>query len=408
MSHEARRAIEDAARVSQRRLIAFLSSRCRDLARCEDALGDAFHEAIEQWPQSGVPASPEAWLLTVARRRLIDRSRRADTEHRAEAALLVAWEEALAASAQADFPDDRIKLLFVCAHPAISAEMHTPLMLQVVLGLDAARIASAFLVAPAAMGQRLVRTKLKIRDAGIPFEVPGPERLPERLEAVLSAIYAAYGAGREVLDADDQRSDLRAEALTLARLCAALLPAEPEAWGLLSLLLYCEAREPARRASDGRYVRLSEQDTTLWSEPLLQEAEAALQQASRAPRFGRFAFEAAIQAVHAQRRSTGETDWAALATLYGALMRVAPTIGAGVAQAGAVLEAHGAAAALPFLDAFEPPDVLSYQPYWAVRANVLERLGRTSEAKAAYEQAIGLSGDAAVRAHLAERLARLG
>lgn len=407
MNEDARRAIEDAARVSQRRLIAFLSSRCRDLSRCEDALGDAFQEAVEQWPETGVPASPEAWLLTVARRRLIDRTRRADTEHQAEAELLAAWDEAAAMSATAELPDERIKLLFVCAHPAIAPEMHTPLMLQVVLGLDAARIASAFLLAPTTMGQRLVRTKLKIRDAGIPFEVPGPESLAERLEAVLSAIYAAYGAGREIVDADDQRSDLRVEALSLAQLCAALLPAEPEAWGLLSLLLYCEAREPARRTADGGYVRLSEQDTALWSEPLLHQAEAALREASRARRFGRFSFEAAIQSVHAQRRLTGVTDWAALALLYGALMRVAPTIGAGVAQAGAVLEAHGAAAALPFLDAFEPSDVVSYQPYWAVRANVLERSGRTADARAAYERALGLSSDAAARAHLAERLARL-
>ncbi|MDF3069488.1 MAG: polymerase subunit sigma-70 [Polyangiaceae bacterium] len=407
MTPDARRAIEDAARVSQRRLIAFLSSRCRDLSRCEDALGDAFHEAVEQWPQTGVPASPEGWLLTVARRRLIDRTRRAGTEHAAEAELLAAWEAAAAASATAELPDERIKLLFVCAHPAIAPEMHTPLMLQVVLGLDAARIASAFLLEPKTMGQRLVRTKVKIRDAGIPFEVPGADALPERLEAVLSAIYAAYGAGREVVDADDRRSDLRAEALTLARLCAALLPAETEAWGLLSLLLYCEAREPARRDASGRYVRLSEQDTSLWSEPHLREAEAALGEASRLGGFRRYSFEAAIQSVHAQRRLTGVTDWAALALLHSALMRVAPTIGAAVAQAGAVLEAHGGVAALPFLEALEATDVVSYQPYWAVRANVLERLERTAEARVAYERAIGLSSEAAVRAHLAERLARL-
>jgi RNA polymerase sigma-70 factor (ECF subfamily) len=407
MTPEARRAIEAAARLSQRRLLAFLSSRCRDLALCEDALADAFREAVEQWPRDGVPHSPEAWLLTVARRRLLDRARRAGTESNAQPELAAAWDAADAASTATEFPDERIKLLFVCAHPAIAEEMHTPLMLQVVLGLDAARIASAFLLAPKTMGQRLVRTKLKIRDAGIPFEVPGPEALPERLEAVLSAIYAAYGAGRESVDADDQRSDLREEALSLARLCTALMPQEPEAWGLLSLLLHCEAREPARR-TEGRYVRLSEQDTSLWSDALLSEAEAALWEASREGRFGRFAFEAAIQSVHAQRRVTGVTDWSALALLYGALMRVAPTIGAGVAQAGAVLEAHGPAAALPLLDAIEPEAVVSYQPYWAVRANVLERLSELTLARAAYERAIGLSGDAAVRAHLAERLARIG
>src|SRR6185437_1013059 len=197
------------------------------------------------------------------------------------------------------FPDKRLELLFVCAHPAIAPEMHTPLMLQVVLGLDAARIGSAFLVAPSAMGQRLVRAKTKIRDAGIPFEVPERDELGPRLGAVLSAIYAAYGAGRDGPGSDEGAADLRGEAVALARLMAAFLPGEPEVWGLVSLLLHCEAREPARRAADGAYVRLSDQDPSAWDHALIAEADAALREGSRAGRFGRFLFEAAIQSVHA-------------------------------------------------------------------------------------------------------------
>ncbi|MGZ6096480.1 MAG: RNA polymerase sigma factor [Polyangiales bacterium] len=380
-------------------MLAFLSSRSRDLAACEDALSEAFRDALERWPETGIPASPEAWLLTVARRRMIDAQRRDGTRRAAEPDLVAAYEEANTIAASSEpFPDDRLKLLFVCAHPAIAEEMHTPLMLQVVLGLDAARIGSAFLVAPATMGQRLVRAKTKIRDAAISFEVPEREELAPRLEAVLSAIYAAFGAGRDGVGIDEPAS-LREEAVTLARMLARLMPEEPEVFGLLSLLLHCEAREPARRGPNGEYVRLSDQDTARWDHVLIEEADAALSEGSKAGKFGRFLYEAAIQSVHARRAVTGVTDWNAIAVLYGALVRVAPTIGAAVAQAAAVLEARGPTEALALLDALPPPSVASYQPYWAVRANALGRIG-SSESTLAYDRAIGLSEDPAVRAFL--------
>jgi len=267
---DARRAAELAARASYGRLVAYLAARARDVAAAEDALGDALAAALETWPRVGVPDNPDAWLLVAARRRLVDRARHGSVEASAAATLRLAAETAeVTASRESIFPDERLELLFVCVHPAIDEAARTPLMLQAVLGLDAARIASAFLVAPAAMSQRLVRVKAKIRDAGIGFEIPGPEALPERLHAVLEAIYAAYGTGWEdVAGADPRRRGLAEEAIWLGRLVVALLPDEPEAGGLLALMLCCEARRSARRDASGAYVPLSGQDVARWSRPM--------------------------------------------------------------------------------------------------------------------------------------------
>ena len=402
---DAGQAAELAARASYGRLLAYLAARWRDVARAEDALGDALLAALETWPRTGVPDNPVAWLLTAARRRLVDGARHAGVAAAAEADLKVMLDERADASPAA-FPDERLALLFVCAHPAIDEAARTPLMLQTVLGLDAARIASAFLVAPATMSQRLVRVKAKIREAGIRFEIPAPGELTARLDAVLETIYAAYGSGWEdVAGADPRRHGLAEEAIWLGRLVARLRPDEPEAQGLLALMLHCEARRAARRDAAGAYVPLGFQDLRRWSRPMIEEAEEVLAGAARLKAAGRFQLEAAIQSVHAQRVRTGETDWEAVTLLYEGLLRHAPTIGARVAHAAALGEARDAEAGLAALDAIPPDEVATYQPYWALRGHVLTALGRAAEAGEAYDRAIGLSEDPAVRAFLLGRRA---
>ncbi|HEV2499954.1 MAG TPA: DUF6596 domain-containing protein [Terriglobia bacterium] len=296
------------------------------------------------------------------------------------------------------FSDERLKLLFVCAHPAIDPAMHTPLMLQTVLGLDAARIAQAFLIAPKTMGQRLFRAKTKIRSGGIPFEIPQERDLPERLDAVLEAVYAAFGIGWDDMAGADQRGrNLAEEALWLARVLLQLMPSEAEVQGLLALMLHCEARRPARRGPDGRYIPLSEQDPKLWSLPLIEEAERHLGEAFQRGRSGRFQLEAVIQSVHAERARSGRTDWAAIVLFYEQLLRVSPALGTQAGYAAAVGEANGPEAGFAVLESIAPDAVSHYQPYWAVRAHLLQRLGKTREAADAYDRAIGLAEDPAVR-----------
>ncbi|HZF02983.1 MAG TPA: DUF6596 domain-containing protein [Patescibacteria group bacterium] len=403
---DAAAAAELAARGSYGRLLAYLAARWRDLARAEDALGDALLAALETWPRTGVPANPEAWLLTAARRRLVDGARHASVTAAAEADLTLMLDERGDRAPHPALPDERLALLFACAHPAIDETARTPLMLQTVLGLDAVRIASAFLVAPATMSQRLVRVKAKIRDAGIRFEVPEPRDLAARLDSVLEAIYAAFGSGWEdVAGADPRRRGLAEEAIWLGRLVVRLLPDAPEARGLLALMLHCEARRPARRDAAGAYVPLTEQDVTRWSLPLIAEAETLLSAAARANAPGRFQLEAAIQSAHAQRALNGKTDWEAIALLYAGLLRCAPTIGARVAYAAALAEARGADAGLAALDTIPADAVAAYQPYWALGGHLLKVLGRNAQAREAYDRAIGLSEDAAVREFLLARSA---
>ncbi|MBI3524723.1 MAG: RNA polymerase subunit sigma-70 [Betaproteobacteria bacterium] len=398
---EVHRAVEAAARESYGRLIAYLAARSRDVAGAEDALSAALLAALETWSRDGVPQKPEAWLLTTARRRLIDRARHERTRAESVLTLQLITDEAYEATTADKFPDERLKLLFVCAHPAIDPGVHTPLMLQCVFGLDAARIARAFLISPTTMGQRLVRAKTKIRDAGIAFEVPRDHELPQRLAAVLEAIYAAYGSGWEdSAGVDSRRGDLTEEAIWLARMLAQKLPAEPEAGGLLALMLYCEARRPARRARDGRYVPLSEQDVGCWSRPMIEEAEQTLVAAAKLARPGRFQTEAAIQSVHAERAHSGRTDWLAITSLYEGLVQLAPSLGARIGRAAAVAEAYGPEQGLALLNEIETTAVAAYQTYWAVLAHLLRKLRREPEATQAYNRAIGLSEDSAVRQFL--------
>lgn len=397
----ARHAAELAAREAYSRLLAFVAARARDVASAEDALADAFAAALEAWPRAGVPDHPEAWLMTAARRRLLDEARRVRVRDRAHSRLLAAARQASRAAEAGPIPDERLTMLFLCAHPAIDPAARTPLMLQAVLGLAAEQIASAFLVSPAALSQRLVRAKAKIRDAGISFSVPPEEDLPERLPPVLDAVYAAFGLGWDgVAGAEADRPALSDEAIGLGRLLADRFPSEPEVCGLLALMLHCRAREPARRDAQGRYVPLSEQDTRLWDRGLIDQAESLLWRSSRLGRPGRFQLEAAIQSAHAARAVTGRTDWEAVLLLYEGLASLAPSIGALVARAAAIGECLGPSAGLEALEAVPEARARQYQPWWALRARLLGGCGRAAEAREAAERAAGLSQDPAVRAFL--------
>ena len=378
------------------------------MAGAEDALADALVAALTTWSRDGVPRNPQGWLLTAARNRLTDRARHRQVRAQSAATLAIMAGEFSEPTDVELIPDERLKLLFVCAHPAIDPDMHTPLMLQAVLGLDAVEIGRAFLVSPQAMGQRLVRAKTKIRQARIAFEIPGARELPERLEAVLNAIYAAYGSSWEdAAGADPRSKGLAEEAIWLARVMRDQIFDDPEVRGLLALMLHCEARRPARRAADGRFVALSEQDPHAWTASMIEEAESELLVASRHARLGRFQLEAAIQSVHAERARTGRTDWNAIAAFYDQLAQLAPTVGIAVARAAAHAEVNGPAMGLTLLDAIERDAIVAYQPYWAVRAHLLQQLGQSPDAAAAFDRAIGLAEDDAVRRFLLEKKKRL-
>jgi RNA polymerase sigma-70 factor, ECF subfamily len=400
-------AIETVARDSYGRLIAYLAVRSGDVAGAEDALGDAFVAALERWPAEGVPEKPEAWLLHVARNRMIDAVRRSQVRQKSEKFLQQIAEEAQAvAKAHEHFPDERLKLLFVCAHPAIDSAARTPLMLQAVLGIDAARIASAFLVSPATMSQRLVRAKNKIRDAGIPFRVPEPPEWEERVSFVLDAIYAAYTTGWEsLMETASTHHALAAEAVTLGRMLAHLMPQEPEALGLLALILHCEARSEARYTNDRKFVPLDQQDTTLWSQSMIEEAEKHLRSAAAFKHMGRYQLEAAIQSVHASRAKTGRIDWKEIALLYEGLVRIAPGIGSLVGRAVAIAQAEQPAAGFAALEQIPSDQTADYQPYWAVRGHLLRLLNRKDEAREAFGRAASLTDDPALREYLFQRSA---
>ncbi len=399
----ARDTVEAVARGSYGKLVAYLASTTGDLAAAEDAMGDALVAALITWQRQGVPDRPESWLLTAARRNLIDAVRRTDVARRALPEMARAIEERSQLEASSALPDRRLHLMFACAHPAIDRSMHSPLMLQVVLGLDATRIAEAFLMPAATMSQRLVRVKAKIKQAGIPLVLPERHQLAVRLEAVLDAVYGAYGLvwddGADGADRSDDRA-LRDEAIWLARLLVALLPEEPESNGLLALILGIEARRGARRDDNGRYVPLDEQDPARWSVDLILEAEDHLRTAKGLGRTGPFQLHAAIQSVHNQRAVTGRTHSAAVARLYDGLATLHPSIGVLVARAAAYRTASGATHALDLLDALPTDVVDGYQPYWAVRAHCLQSLGHADDARKAFDRAIALSRDPSVVAHL--------
>jgi RNA polymerase sigma-70 factor, ECF subfamily len=397
---------EQVARRSYGKLIAFLAVRTRDLAAAEDALSEAFAAALAHWPRTGCPQSPEAWLITVARRKVLDANR---SMHR-EVASDSLDETANAIEAAVDsevIPDRRLGLMFACAHPAIDRAVRAPLMLQTILGLDAARIASAFLISPATMGQRLVRAKQKIRQAGIPFEIPQRSELSTRLDTVLDAIYAAFAEGWiDAAGTDVARRDLAEEAIYLGRVIVALLPDEPEALGLLALMLHAEARRSARRNLEGDYIPLARQNTALWNTQMTTEAESLLRRAGTMNAVGRYQLEAAIQSAHAVRSLSGHSDWAAIVELYDALLAISGSPVAAVNRSLAIAELYGPERALEELSSVaSDPRLVEYQPYWAARADLLARINAREESHRAYSIAIGLERDPAVRRFLEQRQA---
>jgi len=406
---EARRTAEEVARRSYGKLVAFLAARTRDVAAAEDALSDAFAAALADWPRNGCPANPEAWLMTVAKRRTIDVARRRSTSESAAGELQLLAEGLEAAAAESEIPDRRLALLFACAHPAIDIAVRAPLMLQVVVGLDAKTIASAFLMSPAAMGKRLGRAKEKIRQAGIPFHIPEREELPARLGSVLDAIYAAFTEGwSDPGGTDVVRRDLTAESMFLARLVVELLPQEADAIGLLALMLHAEARRRARRSAQGEYVPLAEQDSALWDWHGIGEAEALLLTASALGSIGRYQIEAALQSAHVHRCRTGQANWAEVVQLYDALFEIAASPVVAINRALAIAELHGAEAGLVAMpEAKGDVRLAEYQPYWAARAGLLAKTGAHLEAHQAYDIAIGLERDAAVRRFLQGRQSAL-
>jgi RNA polymerase sigma-70 factor (ECF subfamily) len=407
---DARAAAARVARESYGKLVAYLAAASRDVPGAEDALADAFTSALAVWPDQGVPSNPEGWLAKAARRRLIDAARRRRTADQASEALeLIGDELKEAADSGQAIPDRRLALMFACAHPAIEESVRAPLMLQTILGLDAAAIASAFLVSPAAMAQRLTRAKAKIRLAGVPFKIPEREDLPERLGVALEAIYAAFSHGWAEAFSDDPRGrNLADEAIWLGRVAVSLIPNEPEAMGLLALMLHAHARREARRDALGRYVPLSEQKVERWDKTAIEEAERLLKAAGALGAPGRFQLEAAVQSAHAARRLTGATDWAAIALLYDALFALTTSPVVAVNRAAAVAHARGAAVGLKLLDEAGAQGALAgFEPYWVARADLCAKMREIDEARRAYTIAIGLESDPAARAFLIERLAAL-
>ena len=402
---EASDAFERAARLSYGRLVATIAARTGNVAAAADALSDALLRALETWPVRGVPDSPEAWLIAAARNCATDAGRHVRVAAAAEAHLVLLQEER-AEMVDAATPDRILNLMFVCAHPAIDARMRTPLMLQLVLGLDARRMAGAFLVPPGTLGQRLTRARAKIEAARIGFALPEPEEMGPRLGHVLDAIYAGYTVGADGHAAGDVKaSALAREAIWLGSLIASQLPREAEAQALIALMLYAEARRAARTDAEGRFVPLEEQNPALWDERLLTDADLALRLAGRSPTLGRYQIEAAIQAAHADRRYGRATDWAAVAALYRGLVALYPTTGAITGLAAALGETEGPGAALAVLDTADPARAAGYQPWWAVRAHLLRQAGEHRAAATAYDRAIALSSDLAIRDLLAGRRA---
>ncbi|MFW2357213.1 RNA polymerase sigma factor [Hydrogenophaga sp.] len=405
----ARAAAEVAARQSYGKLLSWLAWQWRDIAAAEDALSDALALALEHWPRQGVPHAPEAWLMTTAKRQLLQHARRRRLEEDPASTVLLAGMDAFAHEVPA-VPDDRLRLMFVCAHPAIDPAVRCALMLQTQLGLDAAAIARVSVVSPEAMAKRLVRAKAKIKATGLRFEWPDADELPDRVDAVLDAIYGAFTLGADAPE-DHGLHGLTEEALYLARLMAARLPDHSECLGLQALLMLCHARRRAQRDEHRRFVPLDQQDPARWDHPMRQAGLAVLAQAARLEQHGPFQIEAAIQAAHTERLLGGEASWQHIVRLYDRLLRLHPSVGARTARAVALWQAQqDCEAALAALDelAADVPATLQHQPWWAARAHVLTGAGRVRDAADALAKARALSASPALRDHFDQQMLALG
>jgi RNA polymerase sigma-70 factor (ECF subfamily) len=402
--------VEAVYRDESRRVLATLIRLVGDFDLAEETMHDAFAAAIEQWPRDGVPANPRAWLVSTGRFKAIDRIRRrkrfdSSLAMLAEQLEVDAADESLGAQ---DIEDDRLRLIFTCCHPALSPDARMALTLREVCGLTTEEIARAFLTAPSTLAQRIVRAKGKIRDAGIPYQVPSPEELPDRLDSVLHVIYLVFNEGYSASSGDSlTRPDISGEAIRLARLLVELLP-EPEAQGLLALLLLQESRRAARTTADGDVVLLDDQDRSLWNRAQIAEGTALVERALLSRRFGPYTIQAAIAGVHAEAPTPAATDWAEIVALYDVLLRIEPSPVIELNRAVAVAMRDGPEAGIALIEAIlARGDLVDYYLAHSARADLYRRVGRTAEARDAYQRALALTMQGPERRFLERRLDEL-